>query len=195
MDCPVESVLTYWLKNAPAWGVTLIGAYLAYDAAMSWKQEFVAKRRIEAAEKIVTAMHTYVSELKRCRSRDGKYPHEAPVNEVSSQEAEEQFSGWQKRFGGFSNEYFKEAKSASITVRVYFPKRAHELVEEIIALRIAYINAFKEATKPGVTAENRLKFIRILVPSKAQDITIQRADILMSELEELVLDPYLKPSR
>lgn len=191
----MESVLTYWLKNAPAWGITLIGAYFAYEAAMSWKQEFVAKRQIEAAEKIMIAMHTYVSELKRCRSRDGKYPHEAPDNEVSSQEAAEQLSEWQKRFGGFSNDCFKEAKSASITARVYFPKRAHEVVEEIIALRIAYINAFKEATKPGVTTEDRLKFIRMLVPSKVHDVTIQRADILMAELEELVLDPYLKPSR
>lgn len=68
----------------------------------------------------MTAMHTYVSELKRCRSRDGKYPYEAPDNEVSSQEAPEHFSECQKRFGIFRNDCFKEAKSASITARVYF---------------------------------------------------------------------------
>lgn len=188
MNCPIESVLIYWFKNLPAWGVALYGARLAYKAAMSWKQEFISKRQAEAAEKILTSLHSYISELRRCRSGDGKYPYEASHTEIEKAGIATAFETWRGRVQNFDNTSFLSARAASISSRIHFSERAHKIVEDIIAIRLIYINAFNEGTKVGQSQEQQLRCARILLPSRTNDDGINRANQLLRELESLILE-------
>lgn len=188
MDCPVESILVYWLKNLPAWGITLCAAVLAYKATMSWKQEFISKRQAEAAEKILSSLYAYVVELRRCRCQDEPYPHDPASTEIEEGKAGTALIDWGKKFAGFNMDCFRAAKNASIISRVHFSNRAHKLIEEIIAVRMIYLNAYKEGIKPGQSRAKQLECARILFPSKENDIAIKQAEQLLGELENLLLE-------
>lgn len=188
MEHPPVSILSYWLKNLPAWAVALFSARLAYKAAMSWKQEFISKRRAEAAEKILTALHGYISELKRCRSADGKYPFDAAEVEIPKDKATSVYEGWQNRIKSFNNDLFSAVKAASISSRIHFSGKAHEMVEAIISTRLIYVSAYNEGQKAGPHSERYLICAQTLCPSKAQDLAMERADKLLRELEDLLLE-------
>lgn len=185
--CPVETIFVYWMQNLPAWIGTAAIAYFTYESAKSWKEEYTTKRRVEVAEKILTSAMSFVSELKRCRSKDSIYPFEASSEPFEKSEAKAIAQEWFKKYGTIKPEIFVEVKNASMLARVYFSKEAHDLMEELISLRLKYVEAFKACRDAPHDAEAYLFNVRILCPEKADDDIANRMDLLLLEIESEVL--------
>ena len=183
MVFPSIEVLDYWLKNLPALIVAILGSGLAYRAAMSWREEYSFKRKAEVAEKILSSLYAYVNELKRLRSADEVYPFEASDSELNADRAGEVYARWQVRYRSFKVEYFNSAKSASILARIHFSRRAQELVEEIVAQRLVYVNAWRQGKGRASEDFDYLKYAQVLAPSKQNDDVIQKVEALLAELE------------
>ena len=185
--CPLETILVYWMQNLPAWIGTAVIAYFTYQSAKSWKEEYTAKRRVEVAEKILTSAMSFVSELKKCRSKDSIYPFEASAEPFDKKGAKTVAQDWFKKYGAIKPEIFIEFKHASMLARVYFSKEASDLMEELISLRLKYIEAFKACRDAPNDTETYILNARILCPTKADDDIANRMDSLLSEIESKVL--------